>query len=158
MAAPEEPMKEHVRISLPMLYERNRAYINDLNPVEIEPGYTRSTVTVPENAMNTGGGTFGGFLMAIIDVVGSTITWSYGKHAVTQTCDVNFIRGVSIGEKLVLEARNVHIGRTTCVSEVVVKDEAGKVRLTSTCTLHIMADIKPDDAIVQEAYELFGRA
>ena len=55
-----------------------------------------------------------------------------------------------------LEARNVHIGRTTCVSEVVVKDEAGKVRLTSTCTLHIVADIKPEDAIVKEALELFG--
>lgn len=156
MAAPEGPMEDYVRISLRMLYERNRAYINDLNPVEIEPGFTRSTVTVPENATNTGGGTFGGFLMAIIDVVGSTITWSYGKHAVTQTCDVNFIRGVSIGEKLVLEARNVHIGRTTCVSEVVVKDETGKVRLTSTCTLHIVADIKPEDAIVKEALELFG--
>ena len=115
-------------------------------------------MTIPENATNTGGGTFGGFLMAIIDVVGSTITWSYGKHAVTQTCSVNFIRGVSIGEKLVLEARNVHFGRTTCVSEVVVSDEQGKVRLTSTCTLHIVADIKPDDAIVKEAYERAGLA
>lgn len=158
MTAPEGPMKEHVRVSLQMLYDRNRAYINDLNPEVIELGYTRSTVTIPENATNTGGGTFGGFLMAIIDVVGSTITWSYGKHAVTQTCNVNFIRGVSIGEKLVLEARNVHFGRTTCVSEVVVSDEQGKVRLTSTCTLHIVADIKPDDAIVKEAYERAGLA
>ena len=158
MTVPEGPMKEHVRVSLQMLYDRNRAYINDLNPEVIEPGYTRSTVTIPENATNTGGGTFGGFLMAIIDVVGSTITWSYGKHAVTQTCSVNFIRGVSIGEKLVLEARNVHFGRTTCVSEVVVSDEQGKVRLTSTCTLHIVADIKPDDAIVKEAYERAGLA
>lgn len=156
MTAPEEPMKDYVRTSLRMLYERNRAYINDLNPVEIEPGFTRSTVTVPKNATNTGGGTFGGFLMAIIDVVGSTITWSYGKHAVTQTANVNFVRGVGIGEKLVLEARNVHFGRTTCVAEVVVKDEEGKVRLTATCTMHNVADIKPDDAIVQEALELFG--
>ena len=98
MTAPEGPMKDYVRISLRMLYERNRAFINDMNPEVIEPGFTRSTVTVPENALNTGGGTFGGFLMAIIDVVGSTITWSYGKHAVTQCANVNFVRGVAIGE------------------------------------------------------------
>ena len=156
MTAPEEPMKDYVRISLRMLYERNRAFINDMNPEVIEPGFTRSTVTVPENATNTGGGTFGGFLMAIIDVVGSTITWSYGKHAVTQCANVNFVRGVAIGEKLVLEASNVHFGRSSCVAEVVVKNEAGKVCLTATCTMHNVADIKPDDPIVKEALELFG--
>lgn len=69
MTAPEGPMEDYVRTSLRMLYERNRAFINDMNPEVIEPGFTRSTVTVPENATNTGGGTFGGFLMDIIDVV-----------------------------------------------------------------------------------------
>ena len=156
MTAPEGPMKDYVRTSLRMLYERNRAFINDMNPEVIEPGFTRSTVTVPENATNTGGGTFGGFLMAIIDVVGSTITWSYGKHAVTQCANGNFERGVAIGEKLVLEASNVHFGRSSCVAEVVVKNEAGKVCLTATGTMHNVADIKPDDPIVKEALELFG--
>lgn len=156
MTAPEGPMKDYVRTSLRMLYERNRAFINDMNPEVIEPGFTRSTVTVPENATNTGGGTFGGFLMAIIDVVGSTITWSYGKHAVTQCANVNFVRGVAIGEKLVLEASNVHFGRSSCVAEVVVKNEVGKVCLTATCTMHNVADIKSDDPIVKEALELFG--
>ena len=41
---------------------------------------------------------------------------------------------------------------------VIATDEQGKVRLTSTCTLHIVADIKPDDAIVKEAYERAGLA
>ena len=156
MTAPEGPMKDYVRTSLRMLYERNRAFINDMNPEVIEPGFTRSTVTVPENATNTGGGTFGGFLMAIIDVVGSTSTWSYGKHAVTQCANVNFVRGVAIGEKLVLEASNVHFGRSSCVAEVVVKNEVGKVCQTATCTMHNVADIKSDDPIVKEALELFG--
>ena len=37
MTAPEGPMKDYVRTSLRMLYERNRAFINDMNPEVIEP-------------------------------------------------------------------------------------------------------------------------
>ena len=55
-----------------------------------------------------------------------------------------------------LEASNVHFGRSSCVAEVVVKNEAGKVCLTATCTMHNVADIKLDDPIVKEALELFG--
>ena len=105
-----------------ILYDPNRAHIGNMAPEVIEPGFSRSTVTIPVDATNADGGAFGGFLMALVDVAASTIPWSYDRHSVTQSADLHFVRGVSIGETFALEARGVHIGRTSCIVEVKMLD------------------------------------
>lgn len=128
-----------------ILYDHNRAHIGNMELESIEPGFSRSTVTIDSAALNVDGGAFGGFLMALADVAASTIPWSYGKHSVTQSIDLHFVRGVSGGDRLLLEARGVHVGRTSCVVDVTVTDEAGKVRLTATATMHVFGDIEPGE-------------
>lgn len=128
-----------------ILYDPNRAHIGNMAPEVIRPGFSRSVVTIPRDATNADGGAFGGFLMALVDVAASTIPWSYDRHSVTQSADLHFVRGVSIGETLTLEARGVHIGRTSCVVEIKMFDATGKVRVSASATMHVFGDIEPGE-------------
>ncbi len=140
-------VEDFVRESLLGMYETNRAWLGSFEPVTIERGFVRSAVTVPEKAGNYFGNAFGGFLMSLVDVAGCAVPWTMGKYVVTQTTDVHFLKGVMVGERIFVEGRNVRAGRTSCVAQVrIVGERDDDLRLCATVSLHIVGDIKPEDA------------
>ncbi len=141
------PVEDFVRESLLGMYDTNRAWLGSFEPVTIERGFVRSAVTVPEKAGNYFGNAFGGFLMSLVDVAGCAVPWTLGKYVVTQTADVHFLKGVMVGERIFVEGRNVRTGRTSSVAQVrIVGENDDDLRLCATVSLHIVRDIKPEDA------------
>ena len=146
-------MESYVRESLLEMYETNRQWLGNLAPEVMEEGFVRNSVDVPEKACNFFGNAFGGYLMSLVDVAGCAVPWTLGKYVVTQTVDVHFVKGVTLGEHLLVESRNVHTGRTSSIVDVRIVDEQGKVRLTATVTAHVVRDIKPEDVGVAQKLE-----
>ncbi len=141
------PVADFVRESLLGMYDTNRTWLGSFDPEIIEAGYVRSAVTVPEKAGNYFGNAFGGFLMSLVDVAGCAVPWTLGKYVVTQTVDVHFLKGVTVGERIYVEGRNVRTGRTSSVAEVRITGvSADDLRLIAVVSLHIVRDIKPEDA------------
>ena len=141
------PVEDFVRESLLGMYETNRNWLGSFEPVSIEAGFVRSAVTVPKKAGNYFGNAFGGFLMSLVDVAGCAVPWTLGKYVVTQTADVHFLKGVTVGERIYVEGRDVHTGRTSSVAEVrITGEDDDDLRLCATVSLHIVRDILPEDA------------
>ncbi len=139
-------MQDFTRKSLLGMYETNRNWLGDIEPEVIEDGHVRSLVKVPQKAGNYFGNAFGGFLMSLVDVHGCAVPWTRGKYVVTQTCDVHFVKGVRVGETILIEASDVHTGRTSSIADVrITGSEKDDLRLSATVTMHIVGDISQDD-------------
>lgn len=137
-------MEAHLRESCLAMFKTNRLWIGDADVEVFDPGCVRFSVTVPERADNNFGHAFGGYLMSLIDVAACCVPWAYGKFVVTQTANVQFIKGVPLGERLVVEARSLHHGTTSSVAEVRIMGEGGSLHLAAIVTMHITQDIVPE--------------
>ena len=93
-------MEAYVRESLLEMYETNRQWLGNLDPVVMEEGFVRNSVVVPEKACNFFGNAFGGYLMSLVDVCGTSsiadvrIVDEQGNVRLTATVTMHIVRDI----------------------------------------------------------------
>ncbi len=106
---------------------------------EVKDGYARLRMRVEEKHLQFLGTVHGGAIGSLAD---SAAAWaSVGATSrktvpVTIEMKINFLAPVTSG-RLTAEARIVHMGRTTSLSDVEVKNSEGKLVAKSLITYHL---------------------
>lgn len=136
-------LDKRIRENVYAMFKVNRYWIGDMENEVLEPGFVRNTAIVPDQARNTHGFAFGGYLIGLVDCTACGAPWTLGKRVVTQTMDTHFLRSAKVGDRIVVEARSVHCGRSSAVAEVRMTsaDDPAHVLLTSTVTMHITGPV-----------------
>lgn len=126
-----------------MDYEALRHFLNEHDPysrhshveiVRLAPGESEVKITVrPENE-NFMGFLHGGAFYTLADVAGGCALAQRNSKCVTLQADLHFLR-TAHGGTVTAYGRCVHLGRTTGVSQVEMKDEQGHCVAVCTCTM-----------------------
>jgi len=116
-------------------HDRVRAYIEkhdrlvELLGVKIEevaPGYAKVSLTVEEKHMNAAGVCQGGVIFTLADLAFALASNSHGKMALGLDVSISYLRAVPLGERLVAEAFERHLGGRTGLYTLIVKDSQGR--------------------------------
>lgn len=106
--------------------------------VEYSKGHCIGKIVVRENQLNPWGTVHGGIIYSLADTLGGVTAISEAEHqVVTLTGATNYI-GSADGTEIIAEGKNVHVGRTTVVTDVEVRTETGKLVSKTTFTYFII--------------------
>ena len=89
----------------------------------IEPGYSRVSLVVTEAMLNFHGMTHGGLLFSLGDIAFAAASNSHGQTAVALNVATSFLRATGVGDHLVAEAKEVHLGGATALYDIVVTEK-----------------------------------
>jgi acyl-CoA thioesterase len=122
---------------------RKDAYANWLGATieAIEPGYSRVSRVVTESMLNFHGMTHGGLLFSLGDIAFAAASNSHGQIAVALNVATSFIRATGVGDHLVAEAKEVHLGGATALYDIVVIEKnSGQLLAKSQATVYRKRD------------------
>ncbi len=102
------------------------ANYNHIVVEDIQPDFARVTLDVVPESLNMRGFVHGGALFTLADVCSGMTARTDGRLYVTSQASSNFVRGAKEG-RLTATSRVVHRGRTACLIEVEIRDEAQKL-------------------------------
>jgi acyl-CoA thioesterase len=104
---------------------RKDAYANSLGAIieAIEPGYSRVSLVVTASMLNFHGMTHGGLVFSLGDIAFAAASNSHGQTAVALNVATSFLRATGVGDHLVAEAKEVHLGGATALYDIVVTDK-----------------------------------
>ncbi len=88
----------------------------------IEPGYSRVSLVVTESMLNFHGMTHGGLLFSLGDIAFAAASNSHGQIAVALNVTTSFLRATGVGDNLVAEAKEVHMGGATALYDIVITE------------------------------------
>lgn len=113
---------------------RKDAYANWLGAVieAIEPGYSRVSLVVTESMLNFHGMTHGGLIFSLGDIAFAAASNSHGQTALALNVATSFFRATGVGDHLVAEAKEVHLGGSTALYEIVVTENSSQ-QLVAKC-------------------------
>lgn len=103
--------------------------------LEIEPGHSKVSIKVTEEATNFYGNAHGGFLFSLCDAISGMTSYAYEISNVTQSASFSFLRGVKAGTTIFIEGNTIHKGRKTSVNLMTVTDDQGKLVATGHFTM-----------------------
>jgi acyl-CoA thioesterase len=110
----------------------------------IEPGYCRAALVVTASMRNFHGMTHGGLVFALGDIAFGAASNSHGQVALALDVTISFIRATKVGDHLVAEAREVHLGGPTALYEIVVNERSsGQLVARSQATVYRKRDPFP---------------
>jgi acyl-CoA thioesterase len=89
----------------------------------IEPGYSRVSMTVTSDMANFHGITHGGIIFGLGDIAFAAASNSHGQIAVALNVSISFLKPTNVGDRLVAEAREQHVGGRTALYEITVTDQ-----------------------------------
>ncbi len=89
----------------------------------VAPGHSRATLTVTEQMTNFHGMTHGGVIFALGDLAFAAAGNSRGQVAVALNVNIHFLNPSKVGDRLVAEAKECHLGGRTGLYEITVTDE-----------------------------------
>lgn len=118
---------------------RKDAFANFLGATieSIEPGYSRVSLTVNESMLNFHGMTHGGLVFALGDIAFAAASNSHGQMALAMNVAISFLRATKVGDLLVAEAKEVHLGGATALYDIVVTEaESGQLVAKSQATVY----------------------
>lgn len=92
---------------------------------ELEAGYSKCSLAICEKHLNSDGVVMGGALFTLADVA-FAVAANYDANVVTLSSQINFLRPAT-GARLKAEARLVHKGRSVCLYQVSVTNDAGDI-------------------------------
>ena len=92
----------------------------------IEPGYSRVSLVVTEAMLNFHGMTHGGLLFSLGDIAFAAASNSHGQTAVALNVATSFLRATGVGDHLVAEAKEVHLGGATALYDIVVTEKTSQ--------------------------------
>jgi len=122
---------------------RKDAYANWLGATieTIEPGYSRVSLVVTESMLNFHGMTHGGLLFSLGDIAFAAASNSHGQTAVALNVATSFLRATGVGEHLVAEAKEVHLGGATALYDIVIiETNSGQLVAKSQATVYRKRD------------------
>jgi len=103
----------------------------------IGPGYCRTSVTVGEQMVNMHGMTHGSLIHALADVAFAAAGNSRGQTAVALDMTTSYLRATRAGDRLVAEAKEVHLTRRTGLYEITVSvAETGELVARTQATVY----------------------
>jgi len=92
----------------------------------VAPGHSRVSLTVTEQMTNFHGMTHGGVIFALGDMAFAAAGNSRGQVAVALNVSIHFLNPSKVGDRLVAEARESHLGGRTGLYEItVIEEKAG---------------------------------
>ena len=107
----------------------------------IEPGYSRVSLVVTETMLNFHGMTHGGLLFSLGDIAFAAASNSHGQIAVALNVATSFLRATGVGDHLVAEAKEVHLGGATALYDIVVTEKnSGQLVAKSQATVYRKRD------------------
>jgi len=89
----------------------------------VRPGHSRVRLTVTDQMTNFHGMTHGGVIFALGDLAFAAAGNSRGQTAVALTVSIFFLNPSKIGDRLVAEAKECHLGGRTGLYEITVTEE-----------------------------------
>jgi acyl-CoA thioesterase len=102
---------------------------------ELSAGYARVGLTITTEHRNWKGYIHGGVLMSLADhAFGCAANTVEGRTYIAINFETRFIGAPAVGQRLIAEGRVVHAGRTTSVTEIIMRDERGRLIVTSSGT------------------------
>ena len=122
---------------------RKDAYANWLGATieAIEPGYSRVSLVATESMLNFHGMTHGGLLFSLGDIAFAAASNSHGQIAVALNVATSFLRATGVGDHLVAEAKEVHLGGATALYDIVVTEKtSGQLVAKSQATVYRKRD------------------
>ncbi len=103
----------------------------------IEPGSCRVSLVVTEAMQNFHGMTHGGLVFALGDIAFAAASNSHGRTALALNVAVSFLRATGVGDHLVAEAREVHLGGATALYDILVSEQhSGQLVAKSQATVY----------------------
>lgn len=118
---------------------------------ELSPGHAKVVKTVTDEDLNPMGSAHGGLYFTMADNAAGSAMAAYGGQAVTLNAQYSFFRAARSGDTLTAEATEIKHGKTVCVLEVKVTDQAQKLLGTGIFTffltgeeLHLPKALSPD--------------
>ncbi len=107
----------------------------------IEPGYSRVSLVVTESMLNFHGMTHGGLLFSLGDIAFAAASNSHGQIAVALNVATSFLRATGVGDHLVAEAKEVHLGGPTALYDIVVfETNSGQLVAKTQATVYRKRD------------------
>ena len=91
--------------------------------VIMAPGHSRVSLTVTEQMTNFHGITHGGLVFALGDLAFAAASNSRGQVAVALNVNICFLNPSKVGDRLMAEAKECHLGGRTGLYEITVTDE-----------------------------------
>ena len=126
-------MEEHTH---PIIKAVNRpgqfSYENGIQVTLVEPGLARGVLRAGPNSVNPHGTIHGGAMATLADTVGGCCACSTGKHCVTSSSTMEFLRPAQ-GD-LFCEATPKKLGNQLSVIQIVITDTKEKTVATGTFT------------------------
>jgi acyl-CoA thioesterase len=98
----------------------------------IEPGYSRVSLMVTASMLNFHGMTHGGLVFSLGDIAFAAASNSHGQTALALNVAVSFLRPTGVGDHLVAEAKEVHLGGATALYDIVVIEQNSR-QLVAKC-------------------------
>lgn len=89
----------------------------------VAPGHSRVRLTVTDQMTNFHGMTHGGVIFALGDLAFAAAGNSRGQTAVALNVSIFFLNPSKVGDRLVAEARECHLGGRTGLYEITVTEE-----------------------------------
>jgi acyl-CoA thioesterase len=89
----------------------------------VAPGHSRVSLTIGEQMTNFHGMTHGGVVFAIGDLAFAAASNSRGQVAVALNVSICFLNPSKVGDRLVAEAKECHLGGRTGLYEITVVEE-----------------------------------
>ena len=106
-------------------YIQNDAFARFLG-AEVEivaPGHSRVSLTITERMTNFHGITHGGVVFSLGDMAFAAAGNSRGQVAVALNVNIHFLNPSKVGDRLVAEAKECHLGGRTGLYEITVIEE-----------------------------------
>jgi acyl-CoA thioesterase len=115
----------------PAITERIRSdpFANSLGATleAIEKGYARVSLVVVEPMLNFHSVAHGGIVFGLADIAFAAASNSHGQIALALNMSISFLRPANVGDHLVAEAKEVHLGGVTALYDIsVIEKTSGK--------------------------------
>lgn len=98
---------------------------NGISLDELGGGRAVASMTISQRHMNAYGGVMGGAIFTLADFAFAALTNDRERRTVAQQVSINYLSAPK-GERLTATARFVKDGRSSCVVDVDVTDDAGR--------------------------------
>ncbi len=128
-------------------YQRDRLRaLLGIEVVDVAPGYAQVTLTVDEKHLNAAGVCHGGVLFSLCDFAFAVAGNSHGRLGFAIEVSISFFRAANLGDQLVAEAREVHMGKRIGLFTMEVANQRGeKIALAKGMSYHFDEPFPPED-------------
>ena len=119
--------------------EENRfAAQNGIYITHLSKGHAIVEMDVDEDKLNPIGTVHGGCLFTLADTCAGVTVKTYGHPVTTVNADMNFLRPGKNANHLIAESREIKVGKTIAVIEVMIKNEKGSELARGTFTIFLL--------------------